>query len=226
MGIGKRKTDYSNRLPELKWDVEIGKHVVEERTCNSDGVWENVQRNADKFRGVFDLPNLQVGYIAYIKGVGRDTALKPLGEDYGPPPSDKHQEGLRLLVKLDASLGGGVCEFVSTLSYIWQEIDRLHDAYLAEVKKHEGCLPAVDVVDTCKKPGRTIDLLIPIYGIVGWVPRPPELPVAGIPIFRPPIKKKPAAETANGNGSDSNYTRPKPADDAGDELLDKDPFQR
>jgi hypothetical protein len=218
MAIGKRKSG-SGRLAELKWDCAIGKYILEERVCN-DGVWESVQRNVDndKFRAVFDLPNLQVGWIAYIKGLGRDTVLKPVGQDYGERPDKNYKEGLRLIVKMDGSLGGDVREFVSTLSYVWLEIDRLHDDYAAKAEKHKGCLPAVDVVDIRQEQGRDCLILIPIYKIAGWVPRPPDLPEAGIPIFRP-TRKEPVDGTSSGNGSDNgNYERPRPDDGMDSEL--------
>jgi hypothetical protein len=221
MAIGKRKSD--SRLAELKWDCAIGNYVLEERVyANSE--WETQQTNIanDKFRAVFDMPNLEVGYVGYIKGLGRDTVLVKVGQDYGERPSDKHREGLRLVAKLDESLGGIVCEFLSTLSSVWQEIDKLHDDFLAELnklKEREGHLPAVDVVDAHKEPGRKAPILVPIFKISGWVPRPPELPVAGIPIFKPTKKKDDDSKTAGSEATNGNgYERPKVADDMNDEV--------
>jgi hypothetical protein len=214
MAIWKRKSD--TRLPELKWDVEIGCFLTETRT-NTEGVgWENIQANIanDKFRGVFDLPNLLGGWVAYLKNVGRDTAMVPLSQsDYGPRPSSDHQQGLRLLVKLDESLGGVICEFLTTLRGAWDEIDKLHDAYLAKIKEHkehEGHLPAVDVGEIRKESLRdNKTLLIPTFKIVGMVARPFDLPVGGIPILNPSTKKKADAQASGGNSAKA-YERPKP----------------
>jgi hypothetical protein len=214
MAIGKRKSDFF-RLPEAKWDAAIGNFVVEERVC-TDGEWESVQTNIpnDKFRGVFDLPNLQMGWVGFIKGLGRDMVMAPIGGEYGARPGEKYYEGLRLLIKLDEALDGKVCECVSTLRSIWAKVDKLHDDYLVKLKKHEGHLPAVDVVDVRKEPGRQTPILIPVFKIVGMVPRPLGLPEAGIPIFRPTRKKEVSDESADGGngGNGSKYERPKPDD--------------
>src|SRR5262249_36332406 len=55
------------------------------------------------------------------------------GEDPGDPPSDKHKEGVRLIVKMDESLGGEVRELLSTSWAMWTAIDALHDDYTAAV---------------------------------------------------------------------------------------------
>jgi hypothetical protein len=213
MAIGKRKTDGERRL---NWDFKIGKFVFEDRTRTDSG-WENQQTNVenDKFRAVPDLPNLERGWIAYLKGEGLNTVLVPLGQDYGNPPSDKHREGLRLIVKMDESLGGDVREFISTLPAIWDAIDKLHDDYLTGVKEHAGCLPAVDVAATREVPGRDSPIRVPIFKINGWVPRPFELPIGGIPLFK---RAKKADAGSDSQQASESFVRPKPQDSLNDEI--------
>jgi hypothetical protein len=88
-------------------------------------------------------------------------------------------------------------------------MDGLHDDFIANAAKHAGCLPAVDVVGTRSQPGRDCPILIPVFKRAGWVPRPLDLPVTGIPVFNR-VKRKDADDAPSGNGS---YTRPKPDDD-------------
>ena len=57
----------------------------------------------DDFRAIFDLNNAQVGWIYFPKGSAPDTALVPAGHDPGDAPSDKHKEGVRVIVKMAAS---------------------------------------------------------------------------------------------------------------------------
>jgi hypothetical protein len=179
MAIGKRKTT-GESLGQWKWDFDLGKSVFEDRVYANKG-WETQQRNVEngKFRAVFDMENIEVGWLAYMKGEGLVTKLVPLGQDYGDRPSDKHNEGLRLLIKTDPALGGEVRELVTTSAVLWTAIDELHDKFLAHTAEHPGCLPAVDIAGTCT--GRR-SLLGPIFKIAGWMPRPPELPAAGIPL--------------------------------------------
>jgi len=211
MAIGRRKTDGDRRL---NWDFGIGKFVLEDRT--RDTGWENQQQNVenDKFRAVIDLVNIERGWIAYLKGVGLDTKLVRLGQDYGDQPSDKHREGLRFIAKMDESLGGDVRELITTSQAIWNAIDKLRDAYLAGVAKHEGCLPAVDVAEAREErtqKGNTI--LVPVFKISGWVPRPPELPNAGTPLFKRAKKASNGSEQAS-----DNFSRPKANDSLDDEI--------
>jgi hypothetical protein len=152
MGIGRRKTSTDN-LGKWVWDARAGKSYTEDRVYSERDGWNSEQHpiENDKFRAAFDMANLQVGWIAYLKGEGLNAKLVPVGEDYGDPPSDKYKEGLRLLMKMDASLGGEVRESVSTWLMVWAAIDALHDEYLAGVANHAGKLPVVDIADTQRR---------------------------------------------------------------------------
>jgi hypothetical protein len=214
MAIGKRKTD-GDRLGKWSWDFSLGKSVLEDRVRTDNG-WESQQRNIEnkEFRAVIDLPNLERGWVAYVKGEGLNAELAKIGKDYGDPPSDKHKEGLRLVAKMDAALlGGGVRELISTSSGLWTAVDKLHDDYIAGVAKHDGCLPAVDIVEVREEPGKSGSIFIPVFKISGWVPRPPELPATGIPLFKR-VKKANAGSSAE--PASDNFERPKPKDDFND----------
>jgi hypothetical protein len=197
MSLGRRKLD-GESLGKLAWDFDIGKFVLEDRVF-ANGGWEPQQQNIEnnKFRAVFDLQTVEVGWIAYIKGEGLNAKLVRLGGDYGDQPTDRHNEGFRLPVKMDSSLGGAVREFISTFRSLWAALSRLHDDYLAGVGKHPDCLPAVDVADVVKEPTKKGSLLVPRYKISGWVPRPPDLPAAGIPLVRRAKKASGDAATAS-----------------------------
>jgi hypothetical protein len=208
MGLGRRKTD--DRLGRWQWDSRAGKSYVEDRVYHERDGWNNEQRpiENDKFRAVFDMANVQTGWIAYLKGEGLNTKLTPLGQDYDERPSDKHKEGLRLLMKLDASLGGEVRELISTWLSVWNAIDALHNEYLAGGAEHPDMLPAVDIADVHEgkdKEGKPF--FSPVFKIAGWVPRPPELPASGIPLTR--RVKKDAVAASNGS---NNYVRPQSTD--------------
>jgi hypothetical protein len=177
MAIGKRKSG-GNFLPALKYDARVGTVYLQDRVY-ADGRWESEQRDVTKeFRAAFDMQNLQRGWINFPKGAPPQMHLVPIGQDPGDAPDDDYKEGLRVLVKMDASLGGDVRELMSTAVALWNALDALHDGYLADADKHPGALPVVDldrVVETKTANGTSF---APIFKIVGWIPRPPDLPIA------------------------------------------------
>ena len=183
MAIGRRKTD--GALNKLNWDFRIGKPVLEDRVRTGNG-WETEQRNleTDEFRAVFDPENIEVGWIAFVKGEGLNATLVHAGEDYGDRPSNDHKEGLRIVVKMDPALGGDLRELISTSSALWSAVDQLHSDYSTDVAKHPNCLPVVDIADVQEQPTQSGAILVPTFKISGWVPRPPDLPAMGIPLFR------------------------------------------
>jgi hypothetical protein len=133
MGLGLRKTNQS--LGKLSWDFHIGQAVLEDRVRTGLG-WDTEQHNVpnDNFRAVADTDNITVGWIAFIKGEGLNAKLVQIGQDYGDRPSTDHQEGLRLIVKMDIKLGGDVREMISTSAAMWSAVSQLHDAYIADAK--------------------------------------------------------------------------------------------
>jgi hypothetical protein len=113
MAIGKRRSGGSF-LPALKYDARVGTLYVQDRVYEN-GRWESEQRDVTKtFRAAFDMENLQTGWIKFPKGAAPELRLVQIGKDYGEPPDDDFKEGLRVLVKMDESLGGDVRELMST----------------------------------------------------------------------------------------------------------------
>jgi hypothetical protein len=186
MAIGKRKSggDY---LPMLKYDARVGTLYLQDRVYEN-GKWETEQRDVtDKFRAAFDVGNLRRGWINFPKGAAPETHLVQIGEDYGDPPDDRFKEGIRVLVKMDASLGGDVRELMSTAAALWNAMDALHDAYLADTAKHPDALPVVDLADRVETKTTAGTSVTPVFKIVGWIPRPPNMPAE---IARPAPKQK------------------------------------
>ena len=90
MGLGKRKTGGGEPLPKLVWDSKASQIYTEVRTNNGREWWsERTPIELGEFRGTPDLPNVEVGWIAYLKGIGLDAKLVRMrgGEDYGGCPS-------------------------------------------------------------------------------------------------------------------------------------------
>jgi len=183
MAIGKRKYNGGgDYLAIAKWDARLGQIYLEDRAYVRGRGFEKEQRNVptNEFRAAFDMENLQTGWFLFAAGTPPDMRLFRVGHDIGDAPSDAHRQGLRLLIKPDESLGGGVRELISTAEALWYAIDDLHGQYLAGVAAHAGCLPVVDIAEVREERAKNSVAYAPVFKIVGWLPRPPELPAGGI----------------------------------------------
>jgi hypothetical protein len=78
MALGKRR-GLEPMLPILKYDGRIGRHYVQDRVFNGSE-WQTEQHDVtDGFRGIFDLPNAEAGWIAFPKGSPPEAVLFPAG---------------------------------------------------------------------------------------------------------------------------------------------------
>jgi hypothetical protein len=189
MGIGRRKSG-NEILPSTKYDARYGGIHTQDRVMGNAG-WETEQKDVTHdFRAIFDMPNLQKGWIDLPKGAPPVAVLVPVGaeHDAGEPPNDNFKEGLRLLVKMD---DGVVRELLSTALAFWNGIDALHNAYIAGLVDHPGELPVVTLEGTRENRTANGTSYVPVFAIVGYVARPPELPLAGIPMRTAPTKPAP-----------------------------------
>jgi hypothetical protein len=174
MALGKRR-DGGNFLPIIKFDARVGTFNLQDRV-HSDGTWQIEQCDVtDKFQAVFDLENLQRGWIRFPKGAAPDVTLVPAGEDPGDPPSHDHKEGVRIVLKMADHLGGDVRELMSTARGLWNAVDTLHDRYLAAVASHPGELPVVTLANVREVKTAAGTTFVPVFNIVDWVPRGLEL---------------------------------------------------
>src|SRR5262245_60388021 len=178
MSLGKRKGGAGDITPLLKFDARAGVFYRCDRTRAPDGEWYTEQKNVTEgLAAVFDMENVEVGWIAFSSGGPPSFVMFPVGSDIGNPPSDKHKQGFRLRLKL--AKGGGVREFASTAASTWQAIDdKLHTEFEKERSKQPGKLPAVKLtgVKSSKTPMGTS--YVPVFEITAWVMRPAELTTA------------------------------------------------
>jgi hypothetical protein len=173
----------------IKFDARSGTLYRCDRARAPDGEWYTEQKNiTDNFSAVFDMENVEVGWIAFSSGGPPSFVMFPVGSDIGNPPSDKHKQGFRLRLKLAKGSGGGVREFASTAASTWQAIDKLHTEFEKERGKHAGKLPLVKLaaVRPSKTPMGTS--YVPLFEITAWVVRPAELTTA------PPAVADPAED--------------------------------
>jgi hypothetical protein len=189
MAIGKRKSGGGDFLPILKFDARSGRFFKIDRVFDS-GRWQTEQEDiTERFEAVFDIPNLQVGWIYFPSGAAPETHLVAAGQDYGEAPDKGYKEGFRILVEFE----GTTREFMSTAIAAWTAIDALHDLYIAEADKHPDLVPVVGLASVrVQKTGQSTSYS-PVFRIVDWAARPADMPVP-TPTSAP--RTKPAARRA------------------------------
>ena len=187
MAIGKRKADF---MLTLKYNASEGTFHAMDRV-QGNGAWVTESHDVtEDFCAVFDLENIETGWIMFPKEGGPRTVLAPPSEDIGDAPSKDYRQGVRVIVKL---VDDEPREILSTSQAFWNGIDALHDAYLAGVEDHPGQLPvavlkSVQVVETDIN-GKKGKSCTPIFEIIEWVPRPADMPKLLPP--RPQPERKP-----------------------------------
>jgi hypothetical protein len=193
MALGRRIGGSGDITPLIKFDARNGIFYRCDRVRERNGQWSTEQKNVtDGLQAVFDLENIEVGWIAFGAGGPPSFVMFPVRSDIGNPPSDKHQQGFRLRLRLDHD--NYAREFASTARATWQAVDELHTEYETERNKHPGKLPLVRV--TGAKAARTPmgTSYVPMFEIVSWVDRPAELATAP-PKVADPVKVIAAATT-------------------------------
>jgi hypothetical protein len=202
MSLGLRRS-VGNILPRLKYDARIGVFYTEDRVRDTDDVWRTEQANIDRadFRAIFDMKNVEVGWIDFPKGAPPDAKLVSGGdgaaERWGDPPSKNHKLGVRVIVKLDDTIdgAGSVRELMSTSVGLWSGLDALHDDYVAGLKEHPDMVPVVGMTNAIKTETSSGSSFEPVFHIEEFVPRPLDLPLNGIPLSAAD-KKKPTKTMA------------------------------
>lgn len=168
-----------NFLPIIKYDARAGRMF---RVDREDGVStpHDITRN---FKAVFDLENMEVGYINFDTGSAPDFQMVTLGQALPPKPSDKHRQGVRITVKLGSESGGDCREIAGTANVFLSGIDALHDEYLAGAAANPGKLPIVILEDTVARESgqgaKKSTNYQPVFKIAGWAPRPKDLVARG-----------------------------------------------
>ena len=171
-------------MPHIKYDARAGRIF---RVDREDGVSDQVDITHE-FKAIFDLENVEVGYIKFEAGQAPDFNMVPLGSPMPAKASPDHKQGVRFLVKLSAAHGGDVRELSSTAMSFLGKISELHDKYEEGVADNPGKLPVVVMtgLETIKTQKSTN--YAPIFKIAGWASRPADFPSksASVPVKAAP----------------------------------------
>lgn len=186
-------------VPIVKYDARAGRVSRVDRVQGPGGWATEVDDITGKFRAVFDLENIEIGWINFTAGGAPDFRMVPLGTDHGEAPSTAHKEGFRIMLKLSKDCGGDVRELCSTAGVVKGAMTTLYDAYKSAGKN--GQLPVVALKTTrpvvSGSGAQKSTNYEPVFEIVDWVPRPPDL------VFKPKSGggAKPAATPPSTGGT-------------------------
>jgi hypothetical protein len=169
-------------LPIIKYDARSGRMFRIERVQGSDGSFVSEPVDITQiFRAVMDFDNIEVGWIDFPVGSAPSFYLVPMGQQLPARPSEKHKNGVRILLKLAPSCGGDrqVREVASSAKAFLGGIEQVYSEYLREKAKYSGQLPVIVLASTTPVvtgTGATKSTNYrPTFQISGWAKRPVDL---------------------------------------------------
>ena len=175
-------------LPIATYDARAGRFFRIERGQDSTGNWDNEKIDITQdYRAVYDLENIEVGWLNFAAGTAPSLVLVPLaavrdGKAKMPDrPSEQHKNGIRFLVKLAPAIGGDkpVREMASSAKAFLGSIEAVYKEYEELKQANKGMLPVVALVKTVPittgQGQRSSTNYAPVFKITGWVPRPIDL---------------------------------------------------
>lgn len=212
MALGFQNTSNATFLPLLTYDARAGRMFKRDRVQGAAG-WETKQEDITSAPPTFavDFLSIEVGWAAFTQ-TGPSFAMAPMGQPQPARPTPDHKNGFRAKVWGPQQLGG-VREFSSSSKAVMGALDDLHNAYLAAPEAAQGKIPVVQMTGTkaitAKGPQGTTTNYAPVFGIVQWVDRHPDLGEATVaapsssgasqpaaPAAAPPPAPQPAAAPA------------------------------
>ena len=161
-------------LPIVKYSAKDGSFVRQDRHQAPDGTWEKSETEMDMpIKVVMDLDTIEVGFIAFTAN-GPDFRLVQVGEPMPQQPSPDHKEGFRVRLYNKEI---GLREMSSSSKIVRNQMNDLHDAYLAGKADNPGQLPVVEITGSDRiqietKAQGTQTFRSPKWSISGWIERP------------------------------------------------------
>jgi len=177
MALGFTETSSSGGgdfLPIMKFSAKDGSFVRQDRHQTSEGTWEKSETEMElPFKVVMDMDAIEVGFIAFTT-TGPDFRFVQVGEPMPVKPSDEHKEGFRIRMYNKEI---GLREMSSSSKIVRNQMNDLHDAYLAGKADNAGKMPIIEITGSDRiqietKAQGTQTFRSPKWSIAGWVDRP------------------------------------------------------
>jgi len=187
-------------VPIVKYDARAGRLF----RVDKDETGSNPVDITRAFRAVFDFEQVEVGWILFSAGGAPDFRMAPFGQPLPERPTADYKQGVRLRIKLSPACGGDVRELAGTSAAFPRGINALHDEWMTQAKLNAGKLPIVSLEDTLPVESgagaKRSTNYQPVFRIVGWAPRPADMPLANGHAAPAPAAR-PAAARPPSNGS-------------------------
>jgi hypothetical protein len=161
-------------LPIVKYSAKDGSFVRQDRHQAPDGTWEKSETEMETpIKVVMDMDAIEVGYIAFTVN-GPDFRMVQVGEPMPQQPSPDHKEGFRIRLYNKEI---GLREMSSSSKIVRNQMNDLHDAFLAGKADNPGKLPVVEITGSDRiqietKAQGTQTFRSPKWSISGWIERP------------------------------------------------------
>jgi hypothetical protein len=173
--------DGGDILPYVKYDSRAGRVSRSDRKQQADGNYASeVVDITQNFKAVFDMENIEVGYLLFAAGVAPQIMVVPLGSVMPQKPAGEGwKQGVRFMMKLHATCGGDVREMTGNAASFLRGFDELHTAYEAAKAANPSKLPVISLVSTqpvtTGQGAKKSTNYQPVFAITGWAPRPNDL---------------------------------------------------
>jgi hypothetical protein len=197
VALGFQNSSNATFLPLLTYDARAGRMFKRDRVQGTSG-WETKQEDITNAPPTFavDFLSIEVGWAAFTP-TGPNFAMAPLGQPQPAKPTPDHKNGFKMKVYGPQQLGG-VREFSSSSKAVMSAIDDLHNAYTQAPEASQGKIPVVQMTGTkpivAKGPQGTTTNYAPVFSIVQWVDRHPDLGEATVAV--PAASGQPTAAPA------------------------------
>ena len=199
--------DGADIVPFCKYDSRAGRVSRVDRKQAADGSYgADVVDITSNFKAVFDMENIEVGYLLFAAGVAPQMMVVPLGTAMPQKPAGEGwKQGVRFMLKLHATCGGDVREMSGNAASFLRGFDELHTAYEAGKAANPGKLPIVSLVSTqpvtTGQGAKKSTNYQPVFAITGWAPRPNDLLFVSKAIGHQTIAPKNEFSSAPATGS-------------------------
>lgn len=168
-------------LAYVKYDARAGRVSRSDRKQQPDGSFASeIVDITQSFKAVFDMENIEVGYLLFAAGVAPQMMVAKLGDPMPQKPAaEGWKQGVRFMMKLHQSCGGDVREMSGNAASFLRGFDELHSAYEAAKGANPGKLPIVSLLSTqpvtTGQGAKKSTNYQPQFAITGWAPRPTDL---------------------------------------------------
>jgi hypothetical protein len=206
-GFSTEPSNGEEYIPILKYHALTGRlSRIDKKHNGTEWVKEEVDLTRI-FKAKFDLENIETGWLKFAAGSAPEFQVVPLGQVIPDRPSPLHHNGVRVMVELSKECAGGekaIREFANNSKAFSSGFEKLVVEYNAEKGKHPGLLPVVVMEgSTPRKSGTGATQsthYVPVFTIVGWVPR-------GDLLFVPKTPKLPNPPTPPATAPDTGSTK-------------------